>query len=55
MKISGEDLVGLKDGLEDFFRKFFINIFREPEYVELESTDEYVKVPVRIGPDKTYQ
>ena len=33
----------------------FINVFREPEYVELESTDEYVKVPVRIGPDKTYQ
>ena len=47
VKISGEDLVGLED--------FFINFFREPEYVELESTDEYVKVPVRIGPDKTYQ
>ena len=47
MKISGEDLIGLED--------FFINVFREPEYVELESTDEYVKVPLRIGPDKTYQ
>ena len=36
-------------------KKWLMIIFREPEYVELESTDEYVKVPVRIGPDKTYQ
>ena len=48
VKISGESYA-LSNNL------LLIKIFREPEYVELESTDEYVKVPVRIGPDKTYQ